>query len=205
MKRDSPGSLPRAGVRITSYGRILDGNIHTSGHRRGALGHTEHCFHPTRASKTCLAGALAQREAGKGRRVAYYKPLSANPGADPDLAFMAGILESLGSPQDAVPPPFPQPIDPHQLPTRLSEARIDQVAEAAAALEAAFDTLLVEWDAPAVPEGNPTVLIHPHTAVRMYSRSPTWWPVSGRGLADSPGAWLSTACCLTGAETWKKD
>ena len=116
------------------------------------------------AGKTCLAGALAQREAGKGRRVAYYKPLSADPGADPDLAFMAGLLESLGSPQDAVPRPFPQPIDPNQLPSRLSEARVAQVAEAAAALEAAFDTLLVEWGAPAAPEGNPTVLIHPHSA-----------------------------------------
>ena len=115
------------------------------------------------AGKTCLAGALAQREAARGRRVAYYKPLAVDPTADPDLAFMAGMLESLGSPQDTVPPPFDQPIDPHQLPTRLSEARVSQVADAVAALEAAFDTVLVEWDAPAVPEGHPTALIHPQT------------------------------------------
>ena len=115
------------------------------------------------AGKTCLAGSLAQREAARGRRVAYYKPLAVDPVTDPDLAFMAGMLEGLGSPQDPVPPPFDQPIDPHQLPTRLSEARVSQVADAVAALETAFDTVLVEWDAPAVPEGYPTALIHPQT------------------------------------------
>ena len=116
------------------------------------------------AGKTCLAGALARREAGRGRKVAYFKPLSADPAADPDLAFMAGLLESLGSPQDSVPPPFPQPIDTHQPPIALSETRTAEVANTVKAMEAAFDTVLVEWDAPALPEGNPTVLIHPHTA-----------------------------------------
>ena len=116
------------------------------------------------AGKTSLAGALARREAGKGRRVAYYKPLSSDPESDPDIAFMAAMLESAGSPQDAVPPPFPQPIDPRQLPTRLSEARVGQVAEAVAAMESAFDTVLVEWGAPAAPEGYSTALIHPQTA-----------------------------------------
>lgn len=116
------------------------------------------------AGKTCLAGALARRQATRGRKVAYYKPLSADPTADPDIAFMVGMLDNLGSSQDAVPPPFPQPVDPHQLPTRLSEARVGQVAEAVSALEAAFDTVLVEWAAPAAPEGHPTALIHPHTA-----------------------------------------
>ena len=116
------------------------------------------------AGKTCLAGALARRQAAKGGKVAYYKPLAADPTADPDLVFMARMLESLGSPQDTVPPPFTQPIDPRQLPTRLSEARSGQVAETVAALEADFDTVLVEWDAPAIPEGNPTALIHPHAA-----------------------------------------
>ena len=116
------------------------------------------------AGKTCLAGALAQREAARGRKVAYYKPLSADPASDPDLAFMAGMLESLGSPQDAVPPPFPQPIDPRQLLTRLSETRAGEVAGAVMAMEAAFDMVLVEWDAPAAPEGHATALIHPHTA-----------------------------------------
>ena len=113
------------------------------------------------SGKTCLAGALARREAGGGRKVAYYKPLSSDPVSDPDIAFMAEMLAALGSPQDSVPPPFPQPIDPHQLPTRISEARAGQVAEAVAAMEAAFDTVLVEWDAPAVPAGYPTALIHP--------------------------------------------
>ncbi len=117
-----------------------------------------------RAGKTSLAGALARRQAARGKKVAYYKPLSADPLSDPDLAFVAEMLDSLGSPQVAVPPPFSQPIDPHQLPTRLSEARAGQVAEAVIAMEAAFDTVLVEWDAPAVPEGRSTVLLHSHTA-----------------------------------------
>jgi BioD-like phosphotransacetylase family protein len=117
-----------------------------------------------RAGKTSLAGALARRQAARGKKVAYYKPLCVDPVADPDLAFVAEMLESLGSPQEAVPRPFPQPIDPHQLPTRLSEARSGQVAEAVMAMEAAFDTVLVEWDAPVVPEGRSTVLLHSHAA-----------------------------------------
>ena len=117
-----------------------------------------------RAGKTSLAGALVRREAARGKKVAYYKPLSADPVSDPDLAFVAEMLESLGSPQDAVPPPFSQPIDPHQLPTRLSEARAGQVAEAVMAMEAAFDTVLVEWDAPAISDGRSTLLLHSHTA-----------------------------------------
>ena len=112
------------------------------------------------AGKTSLAGALARREAARGRKVAYYKPLSADPESDTDIAFMAAMLECLGSPQDGVPPPFTQPIELHQLPTRISQARAGQVAEAVAALEATFDTALVEWAAPAVPEGYPTALIH---------------------------------------------
>lgn len=117
-----------------------------------------------RAGKTCLAGALARCQSARGRRVAYYKPLSASPAADPDLSFMEGMLSSLGSPQATVPPPFSQPIDPHQLPTRLSQARAGQVSEAVSAMEDNFDIVLVDWDAPAVPEGNPTALIHPHAA-----------------------------------------
>ena len=117
-----------------------------------------------RAGKTSLAGAMARRQAARGKKVAYYKPLSADPVSDPDLAFVAEMLESLGSPQGAVPRPFSQPIDPHQLPTRLSEARAGQVAEVVMAMEAAFETVLVEWDAPAIPDGRSAVLLHSHTA-----------------------------------------
>ena len=116
------------------------------------------------AGKTSLAGALARREAARGRKVAYYKPLSADPESDTDIAFMAAMLEGLGSPQDGVPPPFTQPIELHQLPTRISQARAGQVAEAVSVMEANFDTVLVEWAAPAVPEGYPTALIHPQMA-----------------------------------------
>ena len=114
------------------------------------------------AGKTCLAGALAQQQAAGGRRVAYYKPLSANPASDSDVAFMGGLLENLGSPQDSVPPPFPQPIEARQLPTRLSEARAGELDSAITALESAFDMVLVEWAAPAVPEGRPVAVVHSH-------------------------------------------
>ena len=114
------------------------------------------------SGKTCLAGALARRLAGEGKRVAFYKPLSINPENDPDLGFVGGMLESLGSAQAQVPDPFPQPVDAAQLPTRLSEARTREAADAIAALEAAFDAVLVEWQAPALPPGQPTLLVHSH-------------------------------------------
>ena len=112
------------------------------------------------AGKTCLAGALATQQATAGVKVAYYKPLSANPEADPDVAFMAGLLESLDCPQGQAPPPFSQPIDPQHLPTRLSEARAAEVSDIIAGLAADFETVLVEWDAPALPPGQPALLVH---------------------------------------------
>ena len=115
------------------------------------------------SGKTCLAGALGRRLAGAGKRVAYYKPLSTNPGDDPDMGFVAGMLESLGSPQAGVPSPLPQPVDATELPTRMSEARTREVADAIAAMEAAFDTVLVEWQAPALPPGQPALLVHSHS------------------------------------------
>ena len=115
-----------------------------------------------KAGKTCLAGALARRLAEAGKKAAYYKPLSASPESDQDLRFISGLLESMDSPQTQVPPPFDQPIDPQHLPTRLSEPRAREVSDTIAALEAQFETVLVEWDAPAVPPGQPVLLIHSH-------------------------------------------
>ncbi|MDE2778758.1 MAG: AAA family ATPase [Chloroflexota bacterium] len=115
------------------------------------------------AGKTCLAGALARRLAKEGKRVAYYKPLSTNPDNDPDLGFVGGMLNSMGTSQEGAPSPFPQPVDASQLPTRLSEARTREVADAVAGLESAYDTVLVEWQAPALPPDQPTLLVHSHT------------------------------------------
>ena len=111
------------------------------------------------AGKTSLAGALARTLMAGGRKVAYYKPLSAQPEADPDVEFMGRLLASPGVSHTAL-LPFDQPIDPEQLPTRLSEARNNEVTEAVAGLEANFDDVLVEWDAPAVTPGRPVILIH---------------------------------------------
>ena len=122
------------------------------------------------AGKTCLAGALARRLAKEGKRVAYYKPLSTNPEDDPDLGFVGGMLDSLGTSQEGVPSPFPQPVDASQLPTRLSEARTREVADAVAGLESAFDAVLIEWQAPALPPDQPTLLVHSH------SGGGTWRP-----------------------------
>ena len=121
------------------------------------------------AGKTCLAGALARRLANAGKRVAYYKPLSTHPEDDPDLGFVAGMLSSLGTSQEGVPSPFPQPVDASQLPTRLSEARTREVADAVAGLESAFDAVLVEWQAPAVPPDQPTLLVHSHSGGQDFA------------------------------------
>ena len=115
------------------------------------------------AGKTTLAGALARSLADAGKKVAYYKPLSTAPEADPDVDFMRTLLERLESSQNQVPPPFPQPIDRQQLPTRLSEPRAKEVTDIVAALESGFDTVLVEWAAPAAPAGLSMLVVHSHT------------------------------------------
>ena len=114
----------------------------------------------TGAGKTALAGALAQRLSAKDRKAAYYKPLSANPEADPDLEFVAGLLETWGIGQTGIPAPFPQPIDPQSPPARLSEARAAEVTETVDRLETEYDDVLIDWDAPAAPPGRPVLMIH---------------------------------------------
>ena len=114
------------------------------------------------SGKTCLAGALALRQATAGMKVAYYKPLSAMPGSDPDLAFISSLLESMDIHQEKVPPPFSQALDWQNLPAMLSETQAGQVLQTIGELEADFETVLVEWDAPAVPPGSPVLLIHSH-------------------------------------------
>ena len=114
------------------------------------------------AGKTGLAGALALTLAREGKRVAYYKPLSTDPETDPDLAFMRELLDNCGAPQTVVPSPFPQPIDPQNLPSRLSETRATEATQAIDLLESEFDNVLVEWSAPAAPPGRPVLLLHSH-------------------------------------------
>ena len=120
------------------------------------------------AGKTCLAGALATGFRAKERTVAYYKPLSVNPEADPDVEFIGRLLGSSGLSQATVPAPFDQPIDSHHPPTRLSETRREEIAEAVVGMEADFDEVLIEWAAPAVPPGQPVWLVHSCPSGQKY-------------------------------------
>lgn len=111
------------------------------------------------AGKTCLAGALAAKSCGNGRKVAYYKPLSVTPEADADVGFMARLLEDSGSPQQGVPAPLSQPVSFDDLPTSLSDAHADQVEANLARLESTFDLTIVDWEAPAPLSGNEALLV----------------------------------------------
>ena len=97
------------------------------------------------AGKTCLIGALTCRLTAAGKSVAYYKPLSPEAEADPDTAFMAQLLPETPEP---VPPPIASPLSE----PRLSEGQRREITDAVARLDAAFDTVLVEWSFPNAPE-----------------------------------------------------
>ena len=92
--------------------------------------------------------------------MAYYRPLSANPTADPDTAFVGGMLAAMGYPQDLAAVPNPTPLGPEGPPAFLSNDQEAHFANAMAALEGAYDTVLVEWAAPLVPSGQPYLLVH---------------------------------------------
>ena len=55
------------------------------------------------AGKTSLAAALLVTASAAGKQAAYYKPFADEPTADSDVAFISGLLESIGGP--AVPSP----------------------------------------------------------------------------------------------------
>ena len=97
------------------------------------------------AGKTCLIGALTCRLTAVGKSVAYYKPLSPEAEADPDAAFMAQLIPETPEP---VPPPIASPLSE----PRLSEGQRREIADAVTRLDAAFDTVLVEWSFPNAPE-----------------------------------------------------
>ena len=97
------------------------------------------------AGKTCLIGALTCRLTAAGKSVAYYKPLSPEAEADPDAAFMAQLMPETPEP---VPPPIASPLSE----PRLSEGQQREIADAVTRLDAAFDTVLVEWSFPNAPE-----------------------------------------------------
>ena len=136
------------------------------------------------AGKTCLAGALARLHGAAGKRTAYFKPLSAIPDADPDLYFISNMLQSLGSPQVNVPPPFTEPIDPLQLPDNLSDSRSREVSETLTQLGEEFDVVLVEWDAPVAPSGFPVLLVQSLAGVSNPGLTAGHLSQTGRNYAD---------------------
>ena len=84
------------------------------------------------AGKTCLAMALLSLLGQQGKRGAYYKPFSAAPEADPDVAAV-----SAGFPDLEIPPPI-------SLPAALTTEMGRQVSETVAALQASCDQVIVE-------------------------------------------------------------
>ena len=84
------------------------------------------------SGKTCLAMALLSLLRQQGKRGAYYKPFSAAPEADPDVAAV-----STGFPDLEIPPPV-------SLPAALTPELGRQVGARVTALQASCDLVLVE-------------------------------------------------------------
>ncbi len=79
------------------------------------------------SGKTCMAMALLSLLRQQGKRGAYYKPFSAAPEADADVAAVSAVFPDL-----EIPPPV-------SLPTRLSPELAQQVSATVTALQASCD------------------------------------------------------------------
>ena len=113
------------------------------------------------AGKTCLAGALLLRLKAAGRSVAYYKPLSPTPEADPDAAFMRRLL---------APSADPPPALALSGGNGLSGEQLGAIAANVAELDGSFDATLVEWavspgaeSSPPALAGYPVLLLYDYT------------------------------------------
>ncbi len=82
--------------------------------------------------KTCLVMALLSLLRQQGKSLAYYKPFSPAPEADPDVAAVSAAFPGL-----EIPPPL-------ALPAGLTPELARQVSERITALQAACDHVLVE-------------------------------------------------------------
>jgi len=87
------------------------------------------------AGKTSLAAALLVMAMTTGRKAAYLKPFSSDPGTDLDVAFIAGLLQSSGG--LLVPAPRPQ--------TGSANAGVlDELQAALARLDSEADVVVIE-------------------------------------------------------------
>ena len=94
------------------------------------------------AGKTALAGALATGLSGSGRGVGYFKPLSASPEDDPDVAFIAGsVLPAGNGASQPATLPMPEGMSDGQ---PLPESTAREVAQSLEGIAAARETVLVE-------------------------------------------------------------
>ena len=94
------------------------------------------------AGKTSLAGALLLHSVESGTRAAYYKPFSAIPNEDPDVALVTQSLLGAGSsPQVPSPHPFPPSSEEDQ---SLVGPTADEVQRAVTSLRDQCDLVLLE-------------------------------------------------------------
>ena len=104
-----------------------------------------------KTGKTCLISALLLQLTAGDKRPAYYKPFSATPDRDADVAFMATQLQ----PEAAVPSPVARPDSAAE----LSDALQKTISQSLANLDATHRPLLVEGPdltTEAAPTSNPT-------------------------------------------------
>ncbi|HLF05257.1 MAG TPA: DRTGG domain-containing protein [Dehalococcoidia bacterium] len=120
------------------------------------------------AGKTCLIGALLSRLAGEGKVAGYYRPFSASPQADPDVAFFARHLPAVDSGAPAVPAPQPLARIPGPGPD-LAEAVGQEIEDTVAGLEAATQLVLMEGPDLSPASGPPATLAGELSA-RLESR-----------------------------------
>ena len=109
------------------------------------------------AGRTSLAGALLVTANAAGKRAAYAKPFSNEPGSDPDVAFISQLLEAADGP--AIPAPRPQD-------TSTSAEVLGEVQAEVAKLESEAGIVVIEGpDTPAPYDLDTKVIL-----VHLYSQ-----------------------------------
>ncbi len=74
------------------------------------------------SGKTSVAAALVATANSAGKQAAYYKPFAAEPDADPDVAFIAGLLQANSGGPDV---PAPRPLANLSEETAMGEVRAE--------------------------------------------------------------------------------
>ena len=104
------------------------------------------------AGKTALASSLLAELSRGGRRVGYFKPFSASPQEDADVAFAAGSIAYDGGDID-LPPPLPVG-EIGRGGQALSQEAADSIKRSVDRLLAAMDVVLVEGPSLSIAQGD---------------------------------------------------